>query len=117
MLNHPTIDKLLTLKLNAMARGLMEQMENPAMSELTFEERLGLLVDRELTARDNRRLTGRLRGARLRLPACFEDIDYRAAWGLEKSITRRLAKDSQWVRNHETLRSDWSCRHSEYLVR
>jgi len=71
-------------------------MENPAMSELTFEERLGLLVDRELTARDNRRLTGRLRGARLRLPACFEDIDYRATRGLDRGLLAKLA-DCQWV--------------------
>ncbi|HAG59432.1 MAG TPA: AAA family ATPase [Arthrobacter bacterium] len=96
MLNHPTLDKLQALKLGAMARGLAEQMENLAMAELTFEERLGLLADRELTARDNRRMTGRLRGARLRLSACLEDIDYRATRGLDRGLLAKLA-DCQWV--------------------
>lgn len=71
-------------------------MENPAMNELTFEERLGLLVDRELTARENSRMTNRLRGARLRLPACLENIDYRATRGLDRGLLAKLA-DCQWV--------------------
>lgn len=57
MLNHATIDGLHALKLPAMAAGLAEQAASAAHQALTFEERLGLLVDRELAERDNRRLT------------------------------------------------------------
>jgi len=74
MLNHPTLDTLLALKLTSMAKALSEQMALPESQALTFEERLGLLVDRELTARSDRRLTTRLRQAKLRLSASLERI-------------------------------------------
>jgi len=61
MLNHPTFDKLLALRLTGMAKALSEQMDLPESQALSFEERLGLLVDREMTARSDRRLTTRLR--------------------------------------------------------
>lgn len=80
----------------AMAKGLREQMENPALTDMSFEERLGLLVDRELTDRENRRVSTRLRGAKLRQSACLEDIDYRASRGLDRSLLAKLA-DCQWV--------------------
>ena len=60
MLTHPTLDKLQALKFTGMATALAEQMQMPDMEELTFEERLGLLVDREATERENRRLSSRL---------------------------------------------------------
>lgn len=63
MLNHPTLEKLDTLKLNGMAKALKEQMEMPDIGELSFEERLGLMVDREINERDNRKLALRLRKA------------------------------------------------------
>ncbi len=91
MLNHPTLDKLLALKLTGMAKALSEQMALPESQALTFEERLGLLVDRELTARSDRRLTTRLRQAKLRLSASLEDIDYRHPRGLDKALLLRLA--------------------------
>ena len=75
MLNHPTLDKLLTLKLTGMAKAFSEQMDMPESQTLSFEERLGLLVDREMTVRSDRRLTTRLRQAKLRLSASIEDID------------------------------------------
>ena len=65
MLKHPTLDGLQTLKLTGMAAALADQMATPDIDELAFEERLGLLVDREITERENRRLTSRLRRARL----------------------------------------------------
>ncbi len=65
MLTYPTLDKLQALKFTGMASALAEQMTMPELDEMTFEERLGLLVDRELTERENRRLTSRLRRARL----------------------------------------------------
>ena len=82
MLNHPTLDKLEALRFNGMAKALIEQMAVPDIEELSFEERLGLLVDREMTEREDRRLKTRLRQAKLRQTACVEDIDYRQPRGL-----------------------------------
>jgi DNA replication protein DnaC len=96
MLNHPTLDKLVALKLTGMAKALREQMDVPESQALSFDERLGLLVDREMTVRSNRRLTTRLRQAKLRLSACVEDIDYRHPRGLDKALMLRLAS-CQWI--------------------
>jgi DNA replication protein DnaC len=102
MLNHPTLDNLLALKLTGMAKALSEQMAVPESQALSFEERLGLLVDREMTARSDRRLTTRLRQAKLRLSASLEDIDYRHPRGLDKAVMARLAT-CQWVREHHNV--------------
>ena len=99
MLKHPTLDKLQDLKFTGMAAALADQMAMPDIEELAFEERLGLLVDREITERENRRLTNRLRRARLRHNAALEDIDYRSARGLDKGLIQSLAA-CQWVREH-----------------
>ena len=99
MLTHPTLDKLHTLKCTGMAAALTEQMTLPDIDALTFEERLALLVDRELTERDNRRTANRLRRARLKHNATLEDIDYRHPRGLDKSLMQSLAT-CQWVREH-----------------
>ena len=99
MLIHPTLDKLQTLKCTGMAAALTEQMSVPDIDTLSFEERLGLLVDREITERDNRRLSNRLRCARLKHNATLEDIDYRHPRGLDKSLMQSLAT-CQWVREH-----------------
>jgi len=96
MLNHPPFDKLLALKLTGMAKALSEQMAIPESQTLSFEERLGLLVDREMTVRSDRRLTTRLRQAKLRLSASLEDIDYRHPRGLDKALLLRLAS-CQWI--------------------
>lgn len=92
MLTHPTLDQLLELKLTGMHRALAEQMNMTDLGELSFEERLGLLVDREMTERADRRLQYRLRTARLRQPACIEDIDYRYRRGLDKRLMQQLAR-------------------------
>lgn len=99
MLNHPTLEKLDTLKLNGMAKALKEQMEMPDIGELSFEERLGLMVDREINERDNRKLALRLRKAKFRERACMEDIDYKAKRGLDKSLMLNMAS-CQWVKDH-----------------
>ena len=99
MLKHPTLDKLQTLKFTGMAAALADQMAMPDIDELSFEERLGLLVDREMTERENRRLTSRLRRARLRHNAVLEDIDYQNRRGLDKGLIQSLAA-CQWVREH-----------------
>jgi DNA replication protein DnaC len=99
MLTHPTIEKLTTLKFTGMAKALTEQMRMPDIEQLSFEERLGLLIDRELTERQDRRLQSRLRKARLKQQACIEDIDYRHRRGLDKSLLTRLST-CQWVKEH-----------------
>jgi IstB-like ATP binding protein len=102
MLSHPTLDKLQSLRLNGMYQAFMEQMNMADIGELSFEERLGLLVDRELTDRDDRRLKTRLQKAKLRQAACIEDIDYRHPRGLDKSLMMSLAT-CQWVREHHNI--------------
>jgi DNA replication protein DnaC len=99
MLKHPTLDKLHALKLTGMAAALADQSATTDITELTFEERLGLLVDREMTERDNRRMTSRLRRAKLRHTAILEDIDYRNSRGLDKGLVQSLA-NCQWVKEH-----------------
>ena len=97
MLQHPTLEKLTTLKFTGMVKALTEQMTLPDIEQLSFEERLGLLVDRELTERHDRRLQSRLRNARLKQQACIEDIDYRHRRGLDKSLLTRLSS-CQWLK-------------------
>lgn len=100
MLTHPVIDKLHQLKCLGMATALTEQPQSTACEALAFEERLGLLVDRELTVRDDRRMTNRLRRAKLRHPsACIEDVDFRHPRGLDKSLILALAS-RRWLREH-----------------
>ena len=99
MLTHPTLDKLQALKLTGMAAALTEQMQMPDIEELAFEERLGLLVDRELTERENRRMSSRLRRAKLKHNAALEDIDYRHPRGLDKSLILSLGT-CRWVTEH-----------------
>lgn len=102
MLTHPTLDKLHALKLTGMVQALSEQMITPDITALSFEERLGLLVDREMTERDNRRLKTRLHKANLRQSACLEDLDYRPPRGLDKSLITRLAL-CQWIRDRHNV--------------
>lgn len=90
MLIHPTTEKLQTLKLTGMAKALEEQRQMPNIEELCFEERLGLLIDREATERENRRLATRLKKAKLRHSSCFEDLDFRTPRGLDKALVLSL---------------------------
>lgn len=102
MLNHPTLDKLQALKLTGMYKALCEQMAMSDLADLRFEERLGLLVDREMTERDTRRLGTRLRKAKLRQSACIEDLDYRHPRGLDKSLLTSLAT-CHWIRERHNV--------------
>lgn len=102
MLTHPTLDKIERLRLAGMAKALSEQMQNHEIGSLTFEERLGLLIDRELTERENRRLTTRLRVARLRHQASIEDLDFRGTRGMDKSLVMALSAN-QWINEHQNL--------------
>src|SRR5207245_93633 len=103
MLNQPMMEKLLAMRLHGMVEALKAQEQDRAGNELSFVERLSLLVDQQWNWRENQALARRLKSAKLRRSACIEDIDYRAARGLEKTVIRGLAKDSQWVQNHENL--------------
>lgn len=91
MLNHPTLDKLQTLRLSGMLKALNEQQQMPEIDSLGFEERLGLLIDREMTERENRRLGSRLKKAKLRHCCCVEDLDFKTSRGLDKSLILSLA--------------------------
>lgn len=103
MLINDTLEALSSLRLPGMARGLLEQREHPDYNALGFEERLGMLVDRELTERRNRRLDRMLKSAHLRLSATVEAVDYdRARTGLERSVVLSLA-ESHWVAAHHCL--------------
>lgn len=99
MLHHPTLEKLHELKFTGMLTALSEQQSQHNIKQLSFEERLGLLIDREITERDTRRLSSRLRQAKLRHSACMEDIDYRHPRGLDKSMTLSLT-DCHWIKQH-----------------
>jgi DNA replication protein DnaC len=102
MLTHPTLEKLESLRLTGMLTALQEQMGMDDINDLSFEERLGLLVDREAVCRESRRLKTRLRKAKLRHDAAVEDIDFRHPRGLDKSLVLRLT-DCNWLKNHENL--------------
>jgi len=102
MLHHPTCERLTQLRWFGMVQALTEQAQTPDLHALTFEERLGLLVDREVTHRDNRVLQGRLSRARLRQQACLEDVDTRTPRGLDRATLARLGT-GQWLREHHNV--------------
>jgi len=92
-------DKLMSVKLSGMAEGLKEQSVNRAYRELSFDERFGMLVDKEIIYRENRRLKTLLSKAHFRYPnACVEDIDFRARRRLEKQFILKLSQN-EWIRD------------------
>jgi DNA replication protein DnaC len=103
MLTQPMMEKLLAMRLQGMVQALKTQEQDRGIHELSFLERLSLLIDQQWTWRENRSLARRLKAAKLAGPACVEDIDYRAARDLDKTVVRALAKESAWVRNHENI--------------
>lgn len=102
MLITPTVDKLHAAGLGGMARALVEQLDNPEYQALSFEDRLGLLVDRETQDRANRRLERNLKAAKLRADACVEDIDFHHPRGLDRSVVLSLAS-AHWVASRQNL--------------
>jgi DNA replication protein DnaC len=104
MLHHPTLDKLQALRRHGMYHALVEQMQMPEVATLSCEERLGLIVDRERTAREDRRLPTRLRQAKLWQAACLEDLDYRQPRGLDNALMTTLAT-CQWMRDRPNVLS------------
>jgi DNA replication protein DnaC len=102
MLLHPTIESLKALRLFGMVKALQEQENTPEWRHLAFEERLGLLVDRERIEQENRSLTVRLRRARLGQQACMEDMDLRSTRGLDRSLLAALSSCG-WVTAHHNI--------------
>jgi DNA replication protein DnaC len=99
MLNHQTMEKLIALRLAGMAQALEEQRRQADISQLDFEERFGLLVERQWLWRENRALAARLHHAQLKVSASLEDIDYRHPRGLKRAQIDQL-RASQWVGRH-----------------
>jgi len=102
MLTQPTIEKLNSMKLTAMAKAFADQMQCPDITQLTFEERFGLIVDHQMTDLENRRMQSRLKKAKLRLPASLEDLDFKQGRGLDRSTVMSLALN-QWVTSHHNI--------------
>ena len=103
MLNEPTLDKLKELRLGAFAEAWLAQQADPESASLGFDERLGLLVDAEWSARHNKRLARNLREAKLKFPnACIEDIDFPPRRQLDKTVVRQLAT-CKWIENHQSI--------------
>jgi DNA replication protein DnaC len=102
MLLHPTLEKLTSLRFTGMAAALGEQMQMNSLDDLGFEERLGILLDREMAVRQTRRMNTRLRKAKLRQDGCIEDINFRHPRGLDKSLVMRLA-GCEWIKEHNNL--------------
>jgi DNA replication protein DnaC len=102
MLHQPTLGLLHELRLPGMAQAFEEQLGMPEIGELAFDDRLALLLEREKTDRASRRLQRLLGQARLHLDACIEDLNFKGARDLDRSLVFRLA-DSEWIRQGHTL--------------
>lgn len=99
MLQQPLLEKLSALRLAGFRQALEEQLTSPHYAELPFEDRLGLLVDREWTRRENNRLQRALKAARFQQQALVEDLDLAPARGLNRRLVLELAQ-AEWVRRH-----------------
>lgn len=102
MLMNPTLDKLRTLKLNGMLEAFEKQLESKDAKELSFEERLGMLLDAQDIYERNQRFARRLKSANLRQSACVEDVDYKHPRGLDKGQFLSLAS-CRWVDEHNNV--------------
>ena len=102
MLTQPTIDKLNAMRLYAMAHAFQEQAANPNVAQLSFEERFGLIVDHQMTMQENTRMQSRLKAAKLRFPACIEDLDFRPDREIDRSQVMSLT-GNQWVRGKQNI--------------
>jgi DNA replication protein DnaC len=102
MLIHPMAERLRGIGLTAMADAFIDMQSNSTADDLSREDWLGLLLDREATSRENKRLGRRLRHARLRQNAIIEDTDFRAPRGLDRALFQKLAT-CRWVRDNQHL--------------
>jgi DNA replication protein DnaC len=102
VLTQPTLEKLTVMKLSGLVQALQQQLGSGEYGRLSFEERLGLLVDAEWAAREERKLHRRLRAAKLRHPACFEDIDFKHPRHLDRQQVLSLG-NCAWIHNRHNL--------------
>jgi DNA replication protein DnaC len=102
LLKHPTLDQLHTLGLHGMAKAFVEVAASDEAGGLSHPEWLGLLLDREASLRQDKRLAARLRVAKLRQQACVEDIDYRSPRGLDRAMMQKLI-NGDWIDAHDNL--------------
>ena len=102
MLKHPTLDQLHALGLYGMAKAFAELSQTDETRDLDRNDWLALLLDREASLRCDKRLASRLRAAKLRQQASVEDVDYRAARGLDRALFQKLA-EGQWIDAHDNL--------------
>lgn len=103
MLIQPTLDTLNRLKLHGMALALSEQMANSALQQLAFEERVALLLEREVLQRENRRLGRLLKLAQFKeRDAVIEDVDFRSRAGLDRAQLASLSS-CEWIRSNQNL--------------
>ncbi|MEW6747980.1 MAG: IS21-like element helper ATPase IstB [Planctomycetota bacterium] len=102
MLNEPTLQKLTEMRLNGLAAAFREYLEERRPDKLTFDERFGMMIDREWNERQGRSLQRRLKNAKFRQQACVEDINYRHPRGLDRNVMRRLTTLA-WMDEHENL--------------
>ena len=103
LVNH-THERLAALGLPGMAKAFDDQQRQPDTAALTFEVRLGLMIDREVTERDNKRLVARLKFAALRQAAIIEDINLRTPRGIERAFFAKLV-DGDWIARKQNLLS------------
>jgi DNA replication protein DnaC len=102
MLKEETYEKLILMRLRGMAAGLEELRDQRDNAKLSFDDRLGMIVDREWNERQDRSLRRRLKTAKLREQACMEDIDFHHPRHLDRSVMQSLMTCT-WIRNHENI--------------
>jgi len=102
MLNEHTIEKLYSMKLNGMADAFKEQLQQPNMNELSFEERFGILVDHLWSWKEDRRMTRLLNNAKLKINACIEDIDFKTPRGIDRAVILSLST-CDWIKSAQNI--------------
>jgi len=102
MLNEQTLEKLYVMKLNGMADAFKDQLQQPNINDLPFEDRFALLVDLQWTFKEDRRMKRLLSNAKLKINGCIEDIDFKTPRGLDKSVILRLAT-CEWIKNAQNI--------------
>ena len=102
MLNEQTLDKLHAMKLSGMAEAFKEQLQQPSLHHLSFEERFGILVDRQWTWKEDCRMKRLLEEAKLKINASVEDIDYKSPRGIDRSVILSLSS-CDWIKKYQNI--------------
>ncbi len=102
MLTEHTLEKLYAMKLNGMADAFKDQLQQPNMTEFSFEERFSFLVDHLWTWKEDRRMKRLLGNAKLKINACIEDIDFKSPRGMDKSVILSLSS-CDWIKRAQNI--------------